>query len=98
MTERQPISVTHNPAASRFEVQLQGDLAECVYRRSGKLLALVHTEVPSAMEGRGIAAALVKEALSWAREEGLVVQPQCSYVATYMQRHPETQDLLTARP
>ena len=97
MTERPPIIVTHNVADSRFEVRLQDQVAECVYQRSGAVVALVHTEVPPALEGQGIAAALVKAALAWARAEGLVVQPRCSYVATYMQRHPETQDLL-AKP
>jgi predicted GNAT family acetyltransferase len=37
---------------------------------------------------------LVAEALRWARTQGLRVQPRCSYVAAYMRRHPETQDLL----
>ena len=97
MTERPPIIVTHNVADSRFEVRVQNHIAECVYQRSGPVVALVHTGVPPALEGKGIAAALVKAALAWARAEGLVVQPRCSYVATYMQRHPETQDLL-AKP
>jgi predicted GNAT family acetyltransferase len=58
------------------------------------VLLLTHTEVPPALEGRGIAAALVKAALDWARAEGLRVRPLCSYVVAYMRRHPETQDLL----
>jgi uncharacterized protein len=41
-----------------------------------------------------VAARLVKAALDWAREQQLRVRPSCSYVATYMRRHPETQDLL----
>ena len=97
MTERPPIIVTHNVADSRFEVRVQDQIAECVYQSNGPVVALVHTGVPHALEGKGIAAALVKAALAWARDESLVVQPRCSYVATYMQRHPETQDLL-AKP
>ena len=46
-----------------------------------------------ALEGRGLAAALVREALAYARREGLKVEPLCSYAAGYMQRHPETHDL-----
>ena len=97
MTERPPIIVTHNVADSRFEVRVQDQIAECVYQSNGPVVALVHTGVPHALEGKGIAAALVKAALAWARAESLVVQPRCSDVATYMQRHPETQDLL-AKP
>ena len=90
----EPLVAVHNAAASRFEIDLHGALALCVYRRHGAVVALTHTEVPPALEGRGIAAAVVRAALDWARSEGLRVQPLCSYVALYMRRHPETQDLL----
>ena len=53
-----------------------------------------HTGVPRPLEGRGIAAQLVATALAWARTQGHKVKPTCSYVAAYMRRHPETQDLL----
>lgn len=87
-------TVKHNPDASRFELTLQGLLAECSYRRQGDVLVLHHTEVPASLQGQGVAAALVQATLAWARTEGLRVRPVCSYVAAYMQRHPETQDLL----
>jgi predicted GNAT family acetyltransferase len=86
--------VLHQAEAARFVVETPQGLALCSYRREAGVLVLPHTLVPPALEGRGIAAALVKEALAWARQEGLRVRPTCSYVAAYMQRHPETQDLL----
>ena len=88
------LSITHNAAASRFETAPQGLHAECSYRRQGQLLDINHTEVPAALQGQGVAAALVQAALDWARSEGLRVRPTCSYVASYMSRHPATQDLL----
>ena len=88
------VPVFHNLASSRFELQIEGQLSRCDYRRDGDALALVHTGVPSALEGRGIAASLVGAALAYARSEGLRVRPVCSYVAAYMHRHPETADLL----
>ena len=89
----------HQAEAHRFVVQTPQGLAVCSYRREHDapgqdVLVLHHTEVPAALQGRGIAAALVAAALAWARSEGLRVRPTCSYVAAYMQRHPETQDLL----
>jgi len=87
-------AVVHNRAASRFEADLDGRLAVCAYREQGGVLQLTHTEVPPTLQGRGIAAALVRETLAWARQEGLRVRPLCSYVAAYMRRHPETRDLL----
>lgn len=87
-------TVVHAPVAGRFEARVQGQLALCAYHRSGDLLVLHHTEVPPALQGQGLAAALVAAALQWAREQGLRVQPRCSYVAAYMRRHPDTHDLL----
>ena len=90
-----PLTITHNTAASRFEQTVDGLLCVAEYALSGNTMTLHHTEVPSGLEGRGIAAALVAEALAHARREGQRVRPTCSYVARYMQRHPETLDLLT---
>jgi hypothetical protein len=90
------VVVVHNAAASRFEAEIGGRLAVCVYQRQGNVLLLTHTEVPHAAQGLGVAAALVEATLAWARQEGLRVRPLCSYVAAYMRRHPQTQDLLDA--
>ena len=87
-------AITHDVARSSFEAQVDGGVAECVYRLQGGVMNIVDTEVPPASEGRGIAAALVRAALAHARAQGLRVRPSCSYVRTYMRRHPETQDLL----
>ena len=89
-----PLNIQHNAAASCFEATLAGHRAECAYRRQGDVLVLHHTAVPDALQGQGLAAALVTQALDWARQQGLRVRPTCSYVASYMRRHPETQDLL----
>ncbi len=89
-------TITHNPAASRFETTVDGRLCVADYHLSGTLMAMTHTLVPPALEGRGIAAALVAEALAHARHQGWRVRPVCSYVESYMQRHPETLDLLAA--
>ena len=88
------LHIAHDAAASRFEASVTGGMAECTYRLQGDVMNIVHTEVPPASEGRGIAAALVQAALAHARAQGLRVRPSCSYVRAYMRRHPETQDLL----
>ena len=88
------LSVSHDRAASRFEAPVGGGRAVCVYRLHDGVMNLTHTEVPRSSQGHGVAAALVHEALAWARREGHRVRPLCSYVAAYMRRHPETRDLL----
>ena len=94
MTTAAPCDIVHNAAAQRFEVVLDGALARCDYRRVGNVLQINHTEVPVALEGRGIAGKLVAATLEHAKAQGLRVAPYCSYVRSYMRRHPETQALL----
>jgi predicted GNAT family acetyltransferase len=85
--------VTDNPAQHRFEVSLDGHVAFTSYRRDGDVLVVCHTEVPREFEGRGIGSALVKGVLESARADGLKVRPLCSFVAAYIDRHPDYADL-----
>lgn len=94
MAQPDPRDIVHHADQGRFEWPLDRGSAECVYRRHGDLLLVTHTEVPRAYEGQGLAGHLVRALLDWARAEGLRVRPLCSYVAAYMRRHPDTQDLL----
>jgi hypothetical protein len=94
MTDTLP-EIRHNVAARRFEVTIDNALARADYQLSGGVLRLYHTEVPQALEGRGIAGALVKAALAHARAAHLKVEPACGYVRAYMKRHPDTHELLT---
>jgi predicted GNAT family acetyltransferase len=89
-----PIDVRHVPDRHRFEAVVEGRVAELSYRPDGRTLRIHHTEVPEALEGRGIASALVQAAVDHARAEGLTIQPLCSYVRAWMQRHPEHADLV----
>ena len=84
----------HEPQLNRFIAH--GDGGQCLleYRRAGNTLHITHTEVPPALQGRGLAADLVAAVLTEVRAQGWRVCPVCSYVRTYMRRHPETQDLL----
>jgi predicted GNAT family acetyltransferase len=62
-------------------------------RRDGEMI-MTHTFVPPELRGRGIAEKLVRAALEHARDEKVRVVPACSYVGTYIQRHPEFQALV----
>ena len=88
------IQVEHLPERGRFQACVDGHLCVADYRLDGGRMQMTHTEVHPALEGRGIAAALVRAALDHARAHGLTVVPLCSYVRAYMRRHPDTQDLL----
>jgi predicted GNAT family acetyltransferase len=88
------IIVEHLPARGRFQARVDGRLCVADYRLAGREMQMIHTEVAPELQGRGIAAALVEAALAHARAHGLKVVPLCSYVRTYMRRHPQTQDRL----
>ncbi len=87
------MQVVDNPVHHRFELSLDGHTAFTTYRLAGDILIVPHTEVPREFEGRGIGSALVKGVLEIARARGLKVKPLCSFVAGYMRRHPEYEDL-----
>jgi predicted GNAT family acetyltransferase len=91
---REGADVVHNEGALRFELRLPGLLCIAQYRLIDGVMWLTHTETPPAMRGRGLAAQVVRAALDHARAHGLKVRPACSYVRTYLRRHPESQDLL----
>jgi predicted GNAT family acetyltransferase len=90
-------TVVHNAQASRFEMRVQDQLCIALYRLIDGVMWLTHTEVPPQLQGRGLAAQVVKAALDHARAHGLKVRPACSYVSSYMRRHPETHDLLEVK-
>ena len=66
------------------------------YKEDGDTIYLVHTEVPAEMEGKGIGGQLAKAALNYARQNGLKVVARCPLVTSYLERHPEHQDLVAA--
>jgi predicted GNAT family acetyltransferase len=86
--------VQDNPAMRRYELTIAGTTAFVQYRLDDNAIALLHTEVPSELAGQGVGSALVKGVLDAARERGLKVVPRCAFVANYIERRPEYQDLL----
>jgi len=87
-------AVRQNPARSRFELDADGATAFAYYRLGDGVMTFHHTETPFHLQGRGIASRLVRGALEQARAQQLKVAPRCSFVASYMARHPEFNDML----
>lgn len=89
-----PQDITHDEAAGRYSLHLEGGVAVADYRRQGDVILLTHTLVPPPLQGRGAASRLIKAVLDDVRAQGLKVVPLCSFVADYIDRHPEERDLL----
>ena len=86
-------NVRDNTDKHRFELDADGHIAFSEYEREGGVLTVMHTEVPAALNGRGIGSALVRGLLDIARAQGLKVVPRCPFVAGYIAKHPEYADL-----
>jgi predicted GNAT family acetyltransferase len=89
-----PSPVRDNPALARFELNIDGHVAVANYRMAGDVMTFTHTEVPRQLRERGIGSELVQGALEAVRARGLKVVPRCSFISTYIARHPEFIDLL----
>ena len=93
-------TVDHDPHAQVFTTTVEGHRSVLDYQLTERVMTITHTGVPPAVGGRGIAADLMRAALSAARTAGWTVVPACSYAAAYLQRHPDpaerqhTEDLL----
>lgn len=81
------VDVVHRPDSSRFEADVEGEVAFLSYERTDHTAVLTHTIVPRELEGRGIAGRLAQAAVSWARNEGLEIDPQCSYVRSWLKKN-----------
>lgn len=93
--EMQHIEVFDKPDAGRFEARYHDEtLGYLTYEISGGVMRLPHTYVTPPARGQSIAALLVQAALESARSRQLSVDPICWYVAVFLRRNPEYQDLV----
>jgi uncharacterized protein len=89
------IEVRDSPAASRYELLVDGEVKGTLhYRAEAGKVTLIHTEVEPALEGQGLGSRLVHDALEDVRSRGARIVPICPFVGAYLERHPEYADLL----
>ena len=84
-----------NVALHQYEFRI-GDLIpriEYIKTKNGEIY-LTHTEVPSALEGKGVGSSLVRLALEDIERQQLRLVPLCPFVAGYVQKHPEWKRLV----
>jgi len=84
-----------NNERKKFELEVEGHIAFIDYILNNKnVMYLVHTEVPSALEGKGIGNKMVREALNYIEEKGYKLAPLCPFVAAFIKRNEEYRSLL----
>ena len=87
-------NISHETKPPRFSTSVDGHLCVLDYHLNDMVMTITHTGVPTAVGGKGIAAALTQVALDTARQNNWRVVPTCSYAAVYIKRHPEYADLV----
>jgi uncharacterized protein len=92
------IVVTNNPAARRYEVRVDGDLAGLTtYLLDDNRVIFTHAEVYPRWEGHGVGSALAKSALDDVIAQGKLITPKCPFIVDYVRRNPAYLDHVDER-
>jgi predicted GNAT family acetyltransferase len=86
--------VRNNEARKRFELEIDGHDAVAAYDLAPGVITFTHTVVPKELGGRGVGSTLARGALDQARAKSLKVVAKCPFIAAFIQKHAEYQDLL----
>ncbi len=88
------IPLTNNEVSRQFELVVDNFKAKIEYDLQKDRMFLTHTEVPPALEGKGVGNAIVEKTLRYMEENNLKLVPLCPFVAAYVKKHPEWKRLL----
>lgn len=82
-------------ADSRYVISVDGVQAGLTaYVDHGDQRIFYHTEIGAEFGGRGLASRLIPAALTDTRDQGRRVVPVCPFVAAYVQKHHDFDDIL----
>jgi predicted GNAT family acetyltransferase len=83
------IIITVNEKRNRFETSAGDETAYIDFQWHHDKLVLLYVYVPIPFRGKGYSKALIEFALNYARERNVKVDVYCSFIARYMQLHPQ---------
>lgn len=89
--------VVNNKTNLQFELMVDSQKAVLQYRLKDKTIYYMHTGVPKAIEGQGIATKLAKFGLEYAKKNGFKIVVYCPFVVQYVKQHPEYLKLLNTK-
>lgn len=89
------MEIIHKTDNQRFETVIDGVIAYLGYKKvDDNTLDYNHTIVPDELGGRGVGKALATFALDYARDNNLKIVPSCSFVAHFINKNPEYDELV----
>jgi predicted GNAT family acetyltransferase len=87
--------VSTNLNRSRYEIHVDSTLAGFAdFEMEGAAMVLPHVVIEPAFGGQGLATTLIREVLDDARAQGVKVVPACTFVAAFIDKNPDYQDLV----
>lgn len=87
-------AATNNTERQRYEMVVDNWAAYVTYMQTATSITLIHTLVPTALEGQGVGSTLARSVLDDIRRKRLKIVPECAFIAGFIKRHPEFHDLL----
>ena len=89
------VTVRHDDDQQRYVLEIDGQpLGVAQYQEDGDRQIFTHTEVDDSLAGQGMGSTLVRESLDDARRRGKRIVPVCEFVAAYVKKHPEWNDIV----
>lgn len=95
--ELENLPLLKNDAEKHFELEVEGYKAFIQFAKLSDRIALVHTEVPHELEGKGVGTAIVEKTLNYIKDSGKKLMPYCPFVFAYIKRHPEWKELVSEK-
>lgn len=90
--------VTQDAAAHRYVLEVDGQpLGFACYEEEGERLIFTHTEVDPSLAGQGMGGILARGALDDARARGKRIVPVCTFIAGYVDKHADWNDVVERR-
>jgi predicted GNAT family acetyltransferase len=87
-----PTAEVLDDGSGRLSINVDDEVAYLAYRREPGRLIIVHTEVPTSLEGRGLGGRLVGAAVALARADALEVVPWCPFARHWLSVHKEARE------
>ncbi len=80
------MEIVHDQEQHTFLIENPEGRSYMEYTQEGNTVTVIHTVVPDALSGKGIAGHLAGALYSWAKEEGYTLLSDCTYMTHWLSK------------
>lgn len=91
---QEELEIQDNKSDQALEYWVDGKRSFIGYEMEGNQIYLLHTEVPTEQNGKGIAAQMVEKAFVYLEGRDMKVIPSCSYIRAFLKRNPDWEKIV----